>query len=410
MEQMDVIKRDEMEGVAYIDRIVYEVETDGGGESDEEESDVEEPETDDDLFYDTDWSNSDDEYINVKDSSTVTPRTTDPSDENRAPPKMMWRLDKDESFSDWTIEVTVEDGDADSQHIYHVHRSSLAVGQKKSGYFEALFKSDQFNESSSSTSKLTLPGDAAECFPDFLDFIYSHQTECKGFICYENCLSLDYLADYFGVPELSDAITEFIKEDMNDITHLERYLRYYYDNEGCRFDFVKSHAATICAENILSIKVDSSLLALLPPAMMQEVIFLLQYTMRFGSDRNIKALASKDQAHICSLAIAYIRKYHNQLDGRYFDVLAPKICLLLPGDLGDAFTVVTELLELVKLTGWELAGGKELVKILSDYLKSVDSPSDIIASMVKRIPDDITSELLTTFVEASKTRKPRRQR
>ncbi len=64
---------------------------------------------------------------------------------------LLWR--ETDSFSDWTIKVVAEAGDEGDENaaVYSVHRSVLAMGPKKSGYFEALFK-----ESSERTNTVKL--------------------------------------------------------------------------------------------------------------------------------------------------------------------------------------------------------------------------------------------------------------
>ena len=49
---------------------------------------------------------------------------------------LRWRQDPEDSFSDWTIEVSFES----SVLHYHVHRNILGSGARKGRYFEGLFK------------------------------------------------------------------------------------------------------------------------------------------------------------------------------------------------------------------------------------------------------------------------------
>lgn len=409
-----------VDGVAYIDRLVREADDDvtqddDGSELTDNSGEFpfgEDPESDDDFDYDSEEEVAQ-IHIKVKDPiSEIVQEAwaacTQRNNQSRAPAPRTWRLDKDESFSDWTIEVTVEDGGADSQHLYHVHRTHLAVGTQKSGYFEALFRSQQFNECSDNMSRLVLPEAQAASFPDFLDFLYSHPTECKSFINYENCLSLDYLADYFDVPTLSEAIEEFIKEDMQDLSHLEKYLLQYCDTEGCRFDFVPYTTVTICAENILSIKADSSLLSTLSPAMLLKVITLVR------SSENIRGLTSEDQHHICRLGIGYIRKYQDQLDDSYFCAFASQ--LYFPEDLELSHKVALDLLEIMKDSGWQSEsyhspcyGAKaDCIAALSLYLADMNDPSiDKIKSMAERIPAGAMTVLLAESLRASKAKEPK---
>jgi hypothetical protein len=75
-----------------------------------------------------------------------------------------WRNDPAQSHSDWTIEIHVKATDETPASVatYHVHRCILATGSRKSGYFEALFKSSQeFVEQQTTTSRIELEESAA---------------------------------------------------------------------------------------------------------------------------------------------------------------------------------------------------------------------------------------------------------
>ena len=70
------------------------------------------------------------------------------------------RDDPNDSFIDWTIEVTSEDND--EIVLYHVHRNFLGAGKHRSEYLERLFKMKQAIEKlQNSTSKISLIDSAA---------------------------------------------------------------------------------------------------------------------------------------------------------------------------------------------------------------------------------------------------------
>ena len=60
----------------------------------------------------------------------------DPFDEE---PELTWRSPKELSLADWTIEIVVKGSNAPSQK-YYVHKSTLAVGPKRSNFFASLFR------------------------------------------------------------------------------------------------------------------------------------------------------------------------------------------------------------------------------------------------------------------------------
>lgn len=102
-----------------------------------------------------------------------------------------WRLDPEESWSDWKIEIRRKD--SQSIDTYHVHRTHLTSGAETSNYFVALFRSSNNFRESDSTSRIELEDEAAEAFPLFLDFIYSGKLPSQ-----EKMISLHYLGSYFG--------------------------------------------------------------------------------------------------------------------------------------------------------------------------------------------------------------------
>ena len=145
---------------------------------------------------------------------------------------LTWR---EGEFSDWKIKVLTDEEDATST-TYSIHRHMLATGPKKSGYFEALFKSESFSENSECMSTVTLPIDVAAQFSDFLDFMYCQPLESEFIVTSKNWKSMKYLADYFIVPALTDDVAKVIENDMYNIDRLEGYISEF---SGICDDFTK---------------------------------------------------------------------------------------------------------------------------------------------------------------------------
>eukprot|EP00521_Asterionellopsis_glacialis_P012627 CAMPEP_0195303232 /NCGR_PEP_ID=MMETSP0707-20130614/32451_1 /TAXON_ID=33640 /ORGANISM="Asterionellopsis glacialis, Strain CCMP134" /LENGTH=231 /DNA_ID=CAMNT_0040366719 /DNA_START=72 /DNA_END=763 /DNA_ORIENTATION=+ len=174
-------------------------------------------------------------------------------------PMLTWRLDPDESLSDWTLTV-ISNNELDQSNEskdtnesrsdepdktgleeplvrtleqspksmfpsrkYFVHRTQLGVGPRRSEYFSNLFKKKRMSmsessETTESTSKhkgtrIELRPSAANAFPIMLDFIYSpvgSPVEATT----ETAVALRHLATCFGIRELFDSITTFIKNDL----------------------------------------------------------------------------------------------------------------------------------------------------------------------------------------------------
>jgi len=298
-------------------------------------------------------------------------------------------LDKEESFSDWTLKViTTKRGGREATREYHVHRSALAIGPKKSGYFETIFKSDDFQESTDKTSEVNLPEDVAAQIPVLLDFLYCHKQE-SALINRDNWRMLYYLADYFLIPALKDSIKDYVLKDMQDIKNLEGYLSSLQHDDDSMSEFLVPKITSACVGMILSIKVGSSLLSSLPPAM------LLQVFIRIRASKDITSLYSDSQYHICKLAIDYIRTNKNILDKKFFYALTDE--LYLPSDVRQAGQVAIDLLEIIETTKWvaPYTGIESMcVTALSKYLSSHQDMITKIEGIMKKIPKHIASSLL----------------
>jgi len=286
---------------------------------------------------------------------------------------LLWRQDKDESFSDWTIEVSVANK---SKVLYHVHKTCLATGPKKSGYFEALLKSGRFSESTNNISQVDLPEDVAVGFPAFLDYLYSQPYECARLVTRENWYSLRKLAQYFIVPKLANAVQCFIEADMHDLNRMEMYLVEFRGAEDDEAKQLLSVATRICAENILNIESDvasdSCLLVLLTPAMLLHMMNLV------GSSGVILSLLPHLQDHICCLVLSYVNHHRDSLNEGYFLALTSE--LHFPDDPRLAAEVAIDLLEIMKLTEWvdsTSAGGlmEICAALVSRHLQDMPDPS-----------------------------------
>jgi len=152
---------------------------------------------------------------------------------------LLWRQNKEESFSDWTIVLIADDPDqsddenqedsperctkrlkSDDQRTFHVHRGTLAT---HSTYFKTQFSTQVDTvERRTSTSTIRLHPDAIDAFPVFLDYIYRPEQGRKDFIR-ENAVALRHLAMYFGVDVLFEEITNIILADMKHKKSREKY-------------------------------------------------------------------------------------------------------------------------------------------------------------------------------------------
>eukprot|EP00984_Skeletonema_dohrnii_P020373 scaffold9898_cov86-Skeletonema_dohrnii-CCMP3373.AAC.2 len=299
---------------------------------------------------------------------------------------LIWRED-DQSFSDWKIKVVAgaEDDDNENATVYSVHRSVLALGPKKSGYFEALF----IESSSDCMTTVKLSEEVAAHFPHFLDYMYSQPVESKATVNFATWKSMAYLANHFLVPRLTEDVLDFIRKDMYDLDHMEAYLSEFNGARDDVSNLILHKAAGVCSEMIQSIiQVDSSLLKLIPPAMFLCIISNL------GESTSREAQPDEDRNHICDLVIGYIEQVEDKpyfvslscMMYQYFFVLA---------DVDTAGQRALTFLSLMKRKGWSavwltIAGTHYLRK----YLYSQESAANLMNRVVEEVPNDIVANLL----------------
>lgn len=146
-----------------------------------------------------------------------------------------WREDPSTSYSDWTIKIKR----SSKEEIYRVHKTFLAVGERKSTYFEGLFKSNM-KETTESCTEIQLQPSAAEAFPYFLDFIYVGDLNQSGQVKEkpELAVALRFLADYFGVSHLKEAAYAFLSRHCSLETNIDKYYQetlIYKDDEVAHY-------------------------------------------------------------------------------------------------------------------------------------------------------------------------------
>jgi len=136
---------------------------------------------------------------------------------------LYWRRDPHTSLSDWKIVVQIEKGNGvngsrDPSREYNVHRTTLAFGSRRCGYFTTLFhprQNQSFAESQDKTTTLELPRPAFDVFDKFLDYVYGGDPlHC---IDSETAVALSYLADRFDNSTLQEAVIMFVGQDLESL-------------------------------------------------------------------------------------------------------------------------------------------------------------------------------------------------
>ena len=396
-DEEEIANNNDYEIMSYFDRIVFEA----GGTSDDVKSDcIEDEEQDQDGENAADdgsiWSDigeelsdedmdydSDEDSIHIQKQEGETNNTILASCLSEASKELLlWRLDKEESFSDWTIEVSIEEEKNEIRKAtYHVHRNVLGLGPKKSGYFETLLKSGQFSESSNSVSVVELPAYVAQEFDVFLDYMYAQPFECKCIINRGNRCALQYMAKYFLVHKLTEDIHDFIKQDMNscfvsmsrdywgeseDRSTMKEYLTEFGEQNDESGKMILAFAARLCATNILHIDSmmwpdhymdesyysnESSLIPFMSPAMFLHIMREVRQSKDILILDDGDDLDDRGRNHICHLVLNCLRYHRDSIDASYFIALTNE--LYFPHDIEKASFVALRLLHLMDVAGWE---------------------------------------------------------
>jgi len=334
-------------------------------------------------------------------------------DENVEERPLLWRLDSQESWSDWTIVISTKptcasmtgsSGRSDDKKIsFHVHKVHLSVGQRKSEYFARLFQNSEVTEAEICTSSIDLETSAADAFPAFLDFIYSHPgTNVEATTT--NAVALRYLSQYFGVRELFNNINSFIQRDLDaDTAHIYLSESSIYHDEK-----ILSHATKICAENFQAI--GGKLASLLPAKLFRDVVC---------------APDLKCESKALSLCVAHLCETQpNEIDGTLLTALTdyrkmPEIdqsCALFllrlsiekkveysPID-GDRFNLRKRCISAATV-GWKDILTTTSSQIPEETTLPADIKVDLLAAALREAKKEIVEEKIKAHTNNKKTRK-----
>jgi hypothetical protein len=205
---------------------------------------------------------------------------------------LSWRLDPRRSLSDWTIQVVVKG--TKIQETYHVHKSILAVGPRRSSYFAAAFfkqssraaqtsqdqnaisretppqqsgqwdcmstiagggpsiggatKMIDYVDVGSNLSRIELHRLAAESFASMLDYFYSSTGEID--LSTENATALHSLAYHLEIKSLRRIVREFWINDLS----MDNVCTYYQHARVFKDRRILSFAEEFCADHIFEVK------------------------------------------------------------------------------------------------------------------------------------------------------------
>lgn len=280
--------------------------------------------------------------------------------------RLSWRLDPEDSLSDWTLMIEKEH--SGSVQEYHVHKNILAVGPCKSEYFSSVFRM-AMREAETSTSHIKLEDTAADVVPCMLDFLY--QTEKLEIT---SPVELRYLAQYFGIKLLHRRVMEFVKTDMT-MSNVHQYIQ----SAKIFSDEKMFHLALhLVIDNIEDLSPTSPLLEVVDPDFFYDIV----------SSPEVDTCSVS--CHLSNLIAAYCQLHtldeetFQRLTDRRFIPLIDKDSAMTLLELDDA-TRTTD--EAATLTASETTHclQKRCIKVLAQHWKDLDC--------WKRAPPQVMGEL-----------------
>jgi hypothetical protein len=183
--------------------------------------------------------------------------------------KFVWRLDPAESHSDFIIEIDSSPSERTQDSVqldrYHVHKSALALGPRRSGYFAKLLQG-VFSETSRGVCRILLDPVAAKAFPALLDFLYgAPQLECST----ESATALHFMGQYFEIRRLRWQARQFWMTDLC----LENCATYYqhavlFGDERV----LRRIQITLGSEKLLNVSLESHLLKVIDPSFLLTIL------------------------------------------------------------------------------------------------------------------------------------------
>ncbi|GKY91261.1 hypothetical protein MPSEU_000098700 [Mayamaea pseudoterrestris] len=240
-------------------------------------------------------------------SMTLTYESDEDPPSEEVTEKYLWRLDRVESHSDYRIEIEVasstkhltDHDDKPRIHVYHVHKSMLALGPRKSEYFARLLQG-AFSETLSGVSRIPLNKLAANAFPAVLDFIYgAPKLDCTK----NTATALHYLGQYFGIRRLRFQARKFWEKDLN----LENCATYYQQASDFHDNRILRRVQVILGSlNLLKLSPESEIMNVIDPPFMLVILQTADLVLNDETKANSSSHVSRLVAHV--LESFYVKK------------------------------------------------------------------------------------------------------
>jgi hypothetical protein len=297
--------------------------------------------------------------------------------------ELTWRLDPEVSLSDWTVILTNKV--TKEVKPYYLHKNILAVGPRKCDYFVGVFrKTNRTQEISSNKTEMSLDGPPFDCFPQFLDFVYS-----TGAIevTTETATSMRHLAKCFGLKLMFKQATEFLLKDIS----LSNIITYYKHSVILQDEKITAMVARHLARNIMQVETTGELVKTVDP------VFFVRVLSAPEIDLKIK------QIHVSLLVAEYCKIHKERMDATLFLKLVDEKVLPVVDHSVALFMLEMEADLVVVKVSSITSLQKRCIKDLSYHWKEFsEAERELVGRVCKKLPSGVVTELLMKSLSQAK--------
>jgi hypothetical protein len=297
---------------------------------------------------------------------------------------LSWRMDPEKSYSD--MDIRVKYFNHEGSQVYHVHKHIVAVGPKRSEFLAQHLNSSENTDGEKICIVIELDYEGSSVVPQVLDSIYSRDTELE--ISSENSVALHYVSRAFEISILSKKIMKFIDQDIT----LKNIVDYVIDGGYYRDHMIITTAGRLCAEEIMSIGIESQLLVELEPEFFHKVV-------------SCDAIEQSAKSHVNVLIAKYLLVRSLRTD------VTEKLFQSIHVDQIDKYSALNLLKIVIKLKEYEGMDIFEMIKkksidVVTKYWTELTADNhrrEDLFSILPSFPSDLVASMFDTV--DSKTRK-----
>jgi len=299
---------------------------------------------------------------------------------------LTWRLDPEQSLSDWTVVLTNK-GSGEIKP-YHLHKNILAVGPRKCEYFVGVFRKRA--GTAANKSEISMEEPAFDCFPQFLDFVYSKDGALE--VTTANATAMRHLAKIFGLKILFKLATEFLIKDIS----LENGVTYYKHSVLLSDEKITAMVARHAGKSILQIEPKGELVQMMDP----------EFFMRLMVAPEIDSKAK--HYHISLLLAEYCKLNKGRMeagvflklcDEKHLPLIDHTVALVMLEMEADLVMATTSVLNFSNITSLQ----KRCIKELSHNWKEFSElEKEEVSRVCRKLPSGVITDLLLRSLSHAK--------